>query len=252
MRSIHESPFSPLSTQLTHYVLMGFWLGMMVGRDSDIWRLALLLAAIALGVWFLNRHRFGRGPFAKLILVHRTVPWFFPAAVITHPLDHESGNEPNDELRLRDTLLQHGVGIATLDGSRISTWTDLARELEAAYGPMRFPSEPRAKCLSILNTALGKAPRPKVLLWRHASHISRTNPALLVEFTSEWAKRLTTAWSPFLLLLDMPSAEEPSIERPAQPIVRAKVGNEEEPAMAELASAPSNSWWKPKPGEMTP
>lgn len=84
----------------------------------------------------------------------------------------------------------------TLDGSRISTWTELARELEAAYGPMRFPSEPRAKCLSILNTALGKPPRPKVLLWRHASHTARTNPALLVEVTSRWTNQLTSAWSP--------------------------------------------------------
>lgn len=252
MRSIHESPFSPLQTQAFHNVMLGFWLAMLLGRDAGIWGVVFLIVAMLLGVCFLNRHRFGRGPFAKLIAVHRAVPWFFPSAVVTHPLDHQSGNEPSDELRLRDTLLQHGVGIATLDGSRISTWTELARELEAAYGPMRFPSEPRAKCLSILNTALGKPPRPKVLLWRHASHTARTNPALLVEVTSRWTNQLTSAWSPFLLLLDMPRAEEPPIERPTQPIVRAKDSSDEEPAMAELASAPSDSWWKPKPGEMTP
>jgi hypothetical protein len=247
MRSIHESPFSPLPTPVFHNVMMGFWLGMMLGQNNGIWGLACLLIALALGVWFLNRHRFGHGPFAKLIQVHRVVPWFFPSAVIMHPLDDTPSGEPD----LRDTLLDHGIGIAEIDGTRISTWTDLARELEAAYGPMRYPSEARAKCSHILLAAQNKAPRPKVLIWRHAAQTLRINPALVVEFTTHWTATRISSWSPFLLLMDMPSAEEPQIERPSQPILRGKGKDDEEPAMADLAAAPSDSWWKPKPGEMT-
>lgn len=243
MRSIHQSPFSPLHAQAFQPLMMGFWMAMVLGRDTGLWGLACLLIALALGAWFMSRYRFGHGPFAKLVQVHRVVPWFFPSAVITHPLD----GEPD----LRDTLLDHGIGIAEIDGTRISTWTDLARELEAAYGPTRYPSEARAKCSHILLAAQGKAPRPKVLIWRHAAQTLRINPALVVEFTTYWTSTCISSWSPFLLLMDMPSAEELQIERPSQPILRGKDRDDEEPAMADLAAAPSDSWWKPKPGEMT-
>lgn len=252
MRSIHESPFSPLQTQAFHNVMLGFWLAMLLGRDAGIWGVVFLVVAMLLGVSFTKPPPLRPRPVRQAHRGASRRAMVLPFGSGHAPLDHQSGNEPSDELRLRDTLLQHGVGIATLDGSRISTWTELARELEAAYGPMRFPSEPRRQVPQHPEHRARQTPAPQspALASRFAHGAHQSCIARRGHFAVDQPVDLRVV--PFLLLLDMPRAEEPPIERPTQPIVRAKGSSDEEPAMAELASAPSDSWWKPKPGEMSP
>jgi hypothetical protein len=243
MRALEESPFSPL------YGLRGsnlpFWIVLiMLMRPSSAWSGLAMLVILLVLLWFNLRHSFGYGPLAKLMRVRHELPWFFPDCTVRHSLD----GVPD----LRTTLERHGIGVVELDGGGIANWTDLARDLQEAYGKRTFPADPQAKCIAILQAALGTNPRPKALLWRDANQTLRANPALLLDVMARFRALPHSHWSPFVLFVDLPDQPEPPAgERPLRAVGVESIPIDEIDRKV-LAAAPEGAWWQPKPGELAP
>lgn len=243
MRTIEESPFSPFFGRTS----AGFpiWIMLFVlMRPDGPWSVLAMLGILLVLLWFQIRHSFGYGPLAALLRVRRDLPWFFPDCTVRHPL----GGEP----ALRTVLERHGIGVAELDGGRIASWNDLARDLQLVYGKRTFPADPRAKCAAILIAALEAKPRPKVLLWRNADETLRANPALLLDVTARFRALPHSHWSPFVLLVDLQDRPEPPAQATPRRIVGAESTQPHEIDRKVLAAAPEGAWWQPKPGELSP
>lgn len=243
MRTIEESPFSPFFS--LRGANLPFWFIVIVlMRPTSLWSTLAMLALLLVMLWFQVRHSFGHGPLATLMRVRRDLPWFFPDCIVRHAL----GGEP----ALRQILERHGIGVAELDGGRIASWADLARDLQAAYGTRAFPGDPERKCVAILQAALAAKPRPKALLWRHAAATLQANPGLLLDVTARFRALPHSHWNPFVLFVDLPDVAEP----PAPAAPRRLVGVGSTPIEAAdrkvLAAAPDGAWWQPKPGELAP
>lgn len=243
MRYFDTSPYSPTapvrSSPAALMLLVAFVPWSMFGS----WGYAAQLLFVLTVLWLFCRFLFGYGPFAALLRLQKEISWFTPFPVITHAVD--------DREELRRTLERHGFRVFEIDGAAICTWQDLAQALEIELGPMRFPSEPRAKCQSLLYQAIGKAPFRKVLIWREAGATARNNPGLVVDFTTLWATVSQSHWSPFVLLCDVPESAAPDLTAPA-PMHRPEHPSDvPEASLAGLAQAPAGAWWKPKPGELT-
>lgn len=242
MRDSATSPYSPLAPRRfspwPFFVFVWF-----MGPTFGLWGLAVMFVVLLAGLWLVCRHLFGYGPFAAMLRVRRELPWFFPAPVITHAIGSMA--------ELRETFERHGFRVFELDGNAIRSWQDLADELEAALGKMRFPSDPRAKCQALLYQTIGKPPFRKVLIWRHASLTARDNPGLVVEFTTLWAMVSQSQLSPFLLICDVPDTAAQDLPATARAQLADHQPEVPEVSLAGLAEAPTGAWWKPKPGELT-
>lgn len=201
----------------------------------------LLLVGIA--VYGLLRYTIGNGPFARMKRLQRDLPWFSLRPVTCHPLEAEPD--------LPAQLARHDYTVLELDGRTIRTWADLAQALEAQFGAMRFPSDPMAKCASILMHAAYARPRRRVLLWRHATSSLAHDPSLVIGFASTWASMATTVPPGLLLFVDLPA--QPIATPPAAADQRHYVLGERdaEPDRTALAGAPRDAWWKPQPGDLT-
>lgn len=243
MRNIEESPFSPFHG--FRGANFPFWFVVLVlMRPASPWSTLAMLVLILVLLWFQFRHSFGHGPLATLLRVRRELPWFFPDCTVRHPL----GSEP----ALRQILEREGIGVVELDGGRIASWTDLARDLQAAYGKRTFPADPEAKCVAILQAALAAKPRPKALLWHHAAETLRANPGLLLDVTTRFRALPHSHWSPFVLFVDLPDVAEPPPAAAPRRLVGTGSAPTDEVDRKVLAGAPDGAWWQPKPGELAP
>ena len=147
--------------------------------------------------------------------------------------------------------------MAEIDGSRIATWTDLARALEEVYGAMRWPEDPERKVGALLERARQQGPRNTALLWRHAAHCLQKNPRLLPGLAADYTCKLAlfpaVQTRSLLLFLALPeSLPEPSVEH-REPIQGAAGREVVEPAPAAFCDDDRDAeWYQPRRGELTP
>lgn len=242
MQPFHTSPYSPIAPLPTSAWVLLLFACLGPGSTSGF-LLAVLFLVLLTWLGVISRHLFGYGPYAALLRLRKELPWFAPTPVLTHSIANTA--------ELRQTCEREGFRVFEIDGAAIHNWHDLAQALEAELGPMRFPSEPRAKCQSLLYQAIGKAPFRKILIWRQAGATAGNDPGLVVEFTTLWATASRSQWSPFVLLCDVPESAAPDLASPA-PMHRPDVSSDvPEASLAGLSQAPAGAWWKPKPGELT-
>lgn len=200
----------------------------------------ILLAVVAVGA--VLHWRF-RGPFGRMKQLQRDLPWFGLRPVTSHPLA--------DEPDLLAKLARHDYTVSELDGRAIRSWHDLAVALEATFGAMRFPSDPRAKCSALLMRGAYQKPRRRVLVWRDAAASLAADPSLVIDFASTWAAMAHEVRPGMLLFLDLPAGpvarSQPAVDERLH--VVGEHGGEADRGL--LAGAPHGAWWKPQPGELS-
>lgn len=241
MQDYAATPYSPAAAlRFSPWPILVF---LLVLEPIGLWGLAVIFLVLLTWLGVISRHLFGYGPYAALLRLRKELPWFAPTPVLTHSLANTA--------ELHQTCERQGFRVFEIDGAAIRNWQDLAQALEAELGPMRFPSEPRAKCQALLHHAIGKPPFRKVLIWRQAGATARNDPGLVIEFTTLWATVSQSFWSPFVLLCDVPDAAAPVLAAPARAHRPEHPSDVPEASLAGLAQAPAGAWWKPKPGELT-
>jgi hypothetical protein len=245
MRSPHESPFSPLAAARTWERVAGIWVVTLLLPRLGASGLGAMLLVFAVVGWLWTRHRFGRGPLAALLRVREQQPWFFPDAVVR--------DVRTAEPEFAAACSRAGVQVHPIDGRRIASWSDLAGELAAVFGPRRFPAEPRENCFAILRAA-AERPGVKLIAWQHADVTTQRNPALLFDFLTRFAVGPHSSWRPLLVACDLAAETEPKVA--VLPLRRGvsrttmTIAGADEPAPVS-AGAPADAWWKARPGELT-
>jgi hypothetical protein len=237
--------FNPYASSFTRgplflVLLFGtFWYPPTPGLWSMVAKLVLVGTAAGLLIYYAS----GAGPYGRLKRLRRDLPWFAMRPVTCHSLAGETD--------LQARLARHGYTAVELDGATIRSRDDLATALQAAFGVMRFPSDPTAKCSSILMRAAGEKPRRRVLIWRHAEQSLRHDPAMVVDVLATWSSMAPTLPLGLLVFVDLPVTAVAA--GPAMDAGSLRIGERaDEVDSAALASAPNDSWWKPNPGEMVP
>lgn len=182
-------PMGTLSPRVVKGVLLG-WMILIVWpviRESP-WALGLLLPQWAFVAFppRTPRQRLGRH-----------LPTLAQDSVFTFA--------PTDERQLCDVLVAESIDTLPLDGSRITSTTDLARELDATLGPFRYPEDPAAKVQAhIRHERRGSG--AIAILWRHAEVFRRADAAAFERFTADWEHAMRRNGAARLLLLDLAPA----------------------------------------------
>lgn len=238
MREPNPYAMSFLRGPLGVVLLIGFF---WYPPTPSIWAAVAKVVLLVLAGGLMIYHASGAGPYGRLKRLRRELPWFRLQPVTCHALAAEPA--------LPATLARNGYTTIELDGTAIRSPSDLATALQSAFGAMRFPSDPAAKCASILMRAAGQRPRRRALIWRHAAESLRHDPGLVVEFAAMWLAMAPTLPTGLLVFVDLPGATTPGDE--AAPATLQRIGADApEPDMAALTAAPRGAWWKPRPGEL--
>ncbi len=251
IRSLDQSPYRWIHLGPHTAPFLMLWFAILWRPVGDVawWWLLPNAAIFVLAIYLLARPNFGRGSSATLGRLMRDLPWFraFPVTVADVTAQRD----------LPAILARHGYSQLELDGARIASWSDLARELQAVFGPMRWPEDPRQNVLAVLRKAANSKPRQQVLVWRNAAHTQRNAPDLLVEFAAIWSPHALVSQHGFLVFVDLAAAPAPAEDRAHErghadgPDRTDGPDGAETAARAALASAPDAAWWKPRPGELT-
>jgi hypothetical protein len=236
MNPLHTSPYKQSPLFLAMLPGLACFLPVFAVREQGPWGLLLTVTFLALIIWAQIHPVVGRGIFARLKRVHGDLPWFAVQPITSHPA------VAADDLAA--VLQKHDFSLHELDGRRIGSWSDLARELEAKFGKLTFPSDPQRKSLQILAKASAADRLHSFLRWNHAAATAAQNPGLLVEFAAAYRHQGMP------ILFDLPTADGTRAQTAAATL--RQVGSQhEDPPVATLADTPAGAWWKPKPGELT-
>lgn len=135
---------------------------------------------------------------ASVFVTRSSVDRVLPAARSTSVLTFA----PQNESIVRNLLALPKVDVRTLEGSRITTSSDLAAALDDALGPFTYPSDPAARIAAHLaHERRGSGER--VLLWRDADRLRRADRAAFDRFLTDWERAMHRAGVHRTLLVDL-------------------------------------------------
>lgn len=173
--------------------------------------------------------------------LEKDLPWFGAEPVTVASL-------PPAE-HLADALAKRGYESIELDGTRITSWQDLAEVMQEQVGSMTFPADPRQKVRALMTYLASEQPRKRALIWRDASTAADQKPALVTSFASTWSAYALSLPPGLLVFVDLPQHAEPNA--PAEEPTLHRSDATSDPDRSILADAPDGAWWKPRPGELT-
>lgn len=215
-----------------------FWMVFIVLVQPGVggfWAL-FLLPVLTMTLWG-PRHQ-------ALVKVHKlreSVPWFAgePVTVGAMPSADEFDKE----------LAKHKYEAIHLDGTAISSWQDLATQLQDRTERMKWPADYREKVCALLTYLATEKPRQRAVIWHDADASTQSNPSLIPTLISDWAARATQLPPGLLVFIDMPEKNEAAPANPHEVLHRNPAGAD--PDRSILKDAPEGAWWTPVPGELT-
>ena len=189
--------------------------------------LVLIVFALtgAFELWLLFSHDPHRQFEPVVRALHRELPWFHAEAT-TWLL-------PARVAELRRALELRSIPLHVIDGASIRSATELVDELQRRFGPRRWPSEPVARSVAILNKLGARTERGVAVLWLHAEAFARGDVEGHARFATMWAATVASAAPHVLMFLVKPEPAPGTEVAPVQPV-----------------SVPG-AWWRRNPGELT-
>ncbi|MFT4514872.1 MAG: hypothetical protein ACI89X_002389 [Planctomycetota bacterium] len=198
-----------------------------------------IVLGIALAVVFtVIRMKARHTALSTILALEKQLPWFGAEPVTVAQLPPRAD--------LDSVLANHDYEAIHLDGTKITSWHDLATSMQEQIGPMPFPADDRQKVRALLTYLAGEKPQRRALIWHDAIVAANHNPALVASFAAVWSAYALNLPPGVLVFIDLPQHVEPH-----HPPAEGRHRSGPAPDHSNLKDAPDGSWWKPKPGELT-
>lgn len=113
--------------------------------------------------------------------------------------------DPSNTDAVRTLLATAEPGTVELDGVRIRSVDDLARELDAALGPFQHPTDPLAKVLAHFGHE-SRGVGERAILWTGAATMRSADPQGFARVIAAWSRAMWHTDGRLLLLDAVPAA----------------------------------------------